>query len=375
MLKAYFGQMCGFIMFFYEYRRICFDYLSPFSSPVDSVCLRHIEITSPKQSRVFAFFPLPSTKYFLSTTKAGEERRIKAKHDKRPYRPFMPSVMTGNVRSLNNKIDELSSLSKFHSDYRQASIISLTEIWLTENTPSTYYDLDGFSLYRCDRDINSDKTCGGGVCTYINNEWCHRNNIHQVKKEASKDVELLTLSLRPFQLPREFTNVYVTTIYTPPDSNVENANNIIKKHVNDLMTKSPDCINILTGDFNNYRDINIPGLLQYVNCLTRGNATLDFFFVMSRTLILVPIGRSDHTMLQSLPKYLNLPVLKRSKPIKKCVRVLDESGLSALQGCFDRTDWSEFVQSCENVDELNDCVTDYINFCVDIQTREKNILY
>ena len=117
--------MCGFIMFFYEYRRICFDYQSPFSSPVDSVCLRHIEITSPKQSRVFAFSPLPSTKYFLSTTKAGEERRIKAKHDKRPYRPFMPSVMTGNVRSLNNKIDELSSLSKFHSDYRQASIIKL----------------------------------------------------------------------------------------------------------------------------------------------------------------------------------------------------------------------------------------------------------
>ena len=34
-----------------------------------------------------------------------------------------------------------------------------------------------------------------------------------------------------------------------------------------------------------------------------------------------------------------------------------------------------FVQSCENVDELNDSVTDYIDFCVDIQTREKHILY
>ena len=94
---------------------------------------------------------------------------------------------------------------------------------------------------------------------------------------------------------------------------------------------------------------------------------------MSRTLILVTIGRSDYIMLQLLPKYL--PVLKRSKPIKKCVRVLDESGLSAPQGCFDCTDWSVFVQSCENVDELNDCVTDYINVCVDIQTREKNVLY
>ena len=254
----------------------------------------------------------------------------------------MPSVMTGNVRSLNNKINELSSLSKVHSDYRQASIIYLTETWLTENTLSTYYDLDGFSLYRCDRDINSDKTCGGGVCTYIYFKWCHRNNIHQVKKEASKDVELLTLSLRPFYLPREFTNVYVTTTCTPPDSNVENANNIIIKHVNDLMTKSPDCINILTGDFNNSRGIYIPGLLQHVNCLTRGNATLDLFCCNVKDAYTcvqqAPIDRSEHILLQLLPKYL--PVLKRSKPIKKCVRVLDESGLSALQGCFDCTDWS-----------------------------------
>ena len=272
------SSMCGFIMFFYEYRWICFDYLSPFSSPVDPVCLRHIKITSPKQSRVFAFSPLPSNKnIFFQRRRRGKKGGVKAKYDKRPYRPFMPSVMTGIVRSLNNKIDELSSLSKFHSDYRQASIISITETWLTENTPSMYYDLEGFSLYRCDRDINSDKTCGGGVCTYINNKWSHRNNIHQVKKEASKDVELLTLSLWRLYLPRELTNVYVTTIYTPPDSNEENANNIINKHVNDLMTKSPDCINILTGDFNNSRDINIPGLLQYVNCLTRGNSTLDFF--------------------------------------------------------------------------------------------------
>ena len=77
-------------------------------------------------------------------------------------------------------------------------------------------------------------------------------------------------------------------------------------------------------------------------------------------------------MLQLLPKYL--PVLKWSKPIKKCVRVLDESRLSGLQDCFDCTDWSVFVQSCENVDQLNDFVTDYRNFCVDIQTREKEVL-
>ena len=189
-------------------------------------------------------------KEYKQDSKSTDNDKIFASAD---LRIVMDSVMAAILK----EIDKLSSLSKFHSDYRQASIISLTETWLKENRPSTYYDLDCFSLYRCDRDINSDKTCGGGVCTYINNKWCHRNNIHQVKKEASKDVELLRLSLRPFYLPREFTNVYVTTIYTPPDSNVENAKNIINKHVNDLMTKSPDCINILTGDFNNSLDISL----------------------------------------------------------------------------------------------------------------------
>ena len=44
-----------------------------------------------------------------------------------------------------------------------------------------------------------------------------------------------------------------------------------------IMTKSPDCINKLTGEFNTSRDIITAELLQYANCLKRGNATIDFF--------------------------------------------------------------------------------------------------
>ena len=145
----------------------------------------------------------------------------------------MPSVMTGNIRSLNNKTDELSSLSKFHSVYRHASIISLTETWLTENKSSTHYDLSGFSLYRCNRDTNSDKTYGGGLCTDINNKWYHKHKINLVKKKAPKNIELLTLKLRPYYLPRKFS----TTFYIPPNANVENVNNIINKSMNGLGTK------------------------------------------------------------------------------------------------------------------------------------------
>ena len=248
MLKAHFGQnmaVCRLWVAVVCVVLLCFSMgivgsvlTTCLHSPVSLIQYAStiLKLLGPNRHEFFPSPASPPPNIFFQRRRRGKTGGVEAKHDKRPYRPFMPSVMTGNVRSLNNKINELSSLSKVH-----------------------------------------------------NNKWCHKNNTHQVKKEASKDVELLTLSLRPFYLPGEFTNVYVTTIYTPPDSNVENANNIINKRVNDLLTKSPDCI--LTDDFNNSRDINIPELLQYVNCLTRGHATLDLFFLQCQgRLYLCPTG-------------------------------------------------------------------------------------
>ena len=107
VLKALFGQMMAgynywlqkYGLFYYVFPWIssALFQTTPFSSPVGPVCLRHIGITSPKRSWVFAFYSLPSTKYFLWTKKVGYERS-KSKTKLRPFRPFMPSVITLNVR-------------------------------------------------------------------------------------------------------------------------------------------------------------------------------------------------------------------------------------------------------------------------------------
>ena len=52
------------------------------------------------------------------------------------YRPIL-SVIMGNVRSLPNKMDELTALTRHQRDYRECSIMVLTETWLTELTPDT----------------------------------------------------------------------------------------------------------------------------------------------------------------------------------------------------------------------------------------------
>ncbi len=38
--------------------------------------------------------------------------------------------------------------------------------------------------------------------------------------------------------------------------------------------------------------------------------------------------------------------------------------MDCLRGCFDCTAWHVFMDTTEDLNELNDVVTDYIHFCV-----------
>ena len=51
--------------------------------------------------------------------RAGKMRREK----KRRYKPCIPSVIMGNVRSLPNKMDELTALTRLQREYRECSIM------------------------------------------------------------------------------------------------------------------------------------------------------------------------------------------------------------------------------------------------------------
>ena len=49
----------------------------------------------------------------------------------------------------------------------------------------------------------------------------------------------------------------------------------------------------------------------------------------------------------------------------KSVRVWSKDKCEELRACFDCTDWSVFTDgvNSNNIDDVADCVTDYINFC------------
>ena len=83
---------------------------------------------------------------------------------------MLPAITLSNVRSLQNKMDELSTLITYDSDYRRSSLLCFTETWLTENT--TDIGLDGYTRIRFDRSKKkTDKSIGGGLCMMVNNKW------------------------------------------------------------------------------------------------------------------------------------------------------------------------------------------------------------
>ena len=88
----------------------------------------------------------------------GLRRRLRS----RKCKPYLPSVIMGNVRSIRNKSDELAANVRYRNEFRNISILSMTETWLTSDNPDDHIVIDGFKLIRGDRILeNTGKHCGG----------------------------------------------------------------------------------------------------------------------------------------------------------------------------------------------------------------------
>ena len=157
------------------------------------------------------------------------------------------------VSSINTTFDELQANVVFRSEFKEACVLCFTETWFCENISDDSVAIDGFgSPFHCDRDCDvTGKKRGGGVCMYINEAWCPRNNVTVRKHLNTCDVDLLSLSLRPRYLPREFGQVFVTGVYIPPWACQARAAQQVADTVRELQLLSADAPNFVVGDFNN----------------------------------------------------------------------------------------------------------------------------
>ncbi len=328
-------------------------------------------LTAEQNSSLLKELDFEGTVYTNNTKskkrKRGTKGGLRTRFRRRKFRPPLPSVITGNVRSIRNKTEELCALCRFHYEYRESSLICLTETWLNDLDNDGSIDIDGFTVLRCDRNLDvTNKKSGGGVCIYVNERWC--KNITVKEKYCDKNIELLTVSLRPFYLPREMNNIFCTVVYIPPCESDRNlAVSKIQDIVENIENENPDAVNIITGDFNhtNLEDI-LPNYEQAINCCTRDNATLDLFYCninnSYKASIKAPLGDSDHNMIHLLPSYRQK--LKSSKPVTKTINVFPENAIEDLRDKLEATDWSVLCNAT-NRDENVSVLPEYINFCFD----------
>ncbi|TWW54569.1 RNA-directed DNA polymerase from mobile element jockey [Takifugu flavidus] len=297
--------------------------------------------------------------------RAGVERRAR----RRRYRPVLPSIIMGNVRSLPNKMDELAALTRHQREYRESSLLLFTETWLTALTPDTAAQLEGFTLLRADRSRESGKRKGGGPAVFVNDRWCNPGHITIREQHCCKDIELLAVSMRPHYLPREFTHALAVVVYIPPSANADAACDVLLSAVSRLQTQHPDALLLISGDFNHASpSSSLPKFTQYVTCHTRDNKTLDLFYANTKeayhSLPLPPLGRADHNLVHLQPVYK--PLVQRQPAVTRTVKKWSEEAEEALKDCFNTTLWDVFSDAHgEDIDNLTSCITDYINFCVE----------
>ncbi len=163
----------------------------------------------------------------------------------------------------------------------------LNNTWL--NIPDSAIQLHGLTCYQVDRDSSlSGKAHRGGLCVYINKEWC-------------------------------INAAVVSKFY------------------------------------------------QHVNFATRGNNTLDIVCTTEKNAYKAApclyLGYSDHISVMLFPAYR--PHLKLAEPVQKQSTVWPDDATSALQSCFQDTDWNMFrgAATCNNHTDLQEyTVTSFVHF-------------
>lgn len=93
-----------------------------------------------------------------------------------------------------------------------------------------------------------NKTCGDGVCFYINERYCY--NVTVREEICTSDLELLTISIWPFYLPKEFPQLFLTIVYIHPKASILAATQLIAEVANRLEAISPEAPKFVLGDFN-----------------------------------------------------------------------------------------------------------------------------
>ncbi|KAK3534944.1 hypothetical protein QTP70_002030 [Hemibagrus guttatus] len=303
----------------------------------------------------------------VKSRRRGKRSGVLVRLRRRGLRTPLPGIFLSNVRSLCNKMDELTLQMNKNRDFPTSCVLCFTEMWLCDAIPDSALQLGGFNLYRADRHTElSGKTKGGGICFYTNNSWC--NDVKVLSQLCSPDLEAFIINCKPFYSPREFSSFILVGVYIPPQGNVREAQRALADEIQSVEQTNPDALVIVLGDFNKGNlSHELPKYKQFIKCPTREGNVLDHCYTtISGAYRAVPraaLGQSDHIMVHLIPAYRQK--LKLCKPVVRTSKKWTSEAVGELQGCLDCTDWDVFRYTTNSLDEYTDTVSSYIYFCED----------
>lgn len=127
---------------------------------------------------------------------------------KRRFKPYIPAVITGNVRSLANKKDELGALARIQRKYKECSIVFLRDV-VTQTDTRLKCDYPWIPHCADRHTTVSSKKKGEGLAILVKSRWCNLGQISIKEHVCKLDIELIAIRLCPYYLPKEFINAIV----------------------------------------------------------------------------------------------------------------------------------------------------------------------
>lgn len=155
---------------------------------------RHITVVKPIPRR--KHLPIPSRKANVIQLIRSDRRK-----------EHFPSILLTNIRSMNNKLDELYATVQVN----QADLVAVTETWFSDSKPAEANEMKGYNLLHKDR---ADKR-GGGVALYA------RNDLHATPFGAEltpKHLEILWAKASLRSYVRNSVNLFICVVYAPPNT-------------------------------------------------------------------------------------------------------------------------------------------------------------
>ena len=226
-----------------------------------------------------------------------------------------------NIQSLRFKTDYLH-IFLFENNI---DVLCVTESWLTAEIDDDEIMIDGFNMYRKDRDNGQEH---GGIVVYIK-EGIDYNNDVNISVDSEVETVLTEINL-PCTKP-----ILLGTVYRQPNSNVDLLNKIdlmfqsVSSNYNEIIIVGDFNLDLYKHDFSKKVDYlaKNSNFMQLINEPTRITQTtktiLDLAFVSRPEMVTASgvhhLGLSDHSLIYVVRKCKKIkhpPKISKSRSYK-----------------------------------------------------------